>query len=279
MVNCGTKQLDGIEKIVSSNKNGRDKKSVAVSENQNKFINTVNMCFVYIEPGTFIMGSPITEHGRKPDETEHKVTITKGFYMQTTHVTQMQWRDLMGNAHVPCFNECGDDCPVDRISWEESMAFIEKLNKKEGTDRYRLPTEAEWEYACRAGTDTAFSTGNHSETECEFDPVVDKVAWYCANSKGSIQPVAQKEPNAWGLYDMHGNLYEWCMDWYDYYPEGHTTDPVGPETGETKVLRGGAWLYLIWHARSAHRRHHVPTFRNYYTGFRVVYSDSLSRQE
>jgi len=232
--------------------------------------NHLGMRFVYIKPGTFMMGSPPSERGRKPDEQQHAVTITRGFYLQTTEVTQKQWKALMGPDHIPYFDDCGDECPVDRISWEDAVAFIERLNAREKTDKYRLPTEAEWEYACRAGTGTAFFTGENTRTECVLDPVADRAGWYCANAQGSIHPVARKQPNAWGLYDMHGNLYEWCRDWYGDYPEGPATDPAGPPDGETRVFRGGAWMYLVWHARSAHRRRHEPYFRNKYTGFRVA---------
>ena len=234
------------------------------------FINSLDMKFIRIRPGTFIMGSPADERGRKPDEVQHPVTLTREFYLQTTEVTRKQWRALMKNAPIDFDDGCGDDCPVNHVSWEDSIAFIRKLNEKEGTGAYRLPTEAEWEYACRAGSTTAFATGDNVETECMPDPAADTIAWYCANAGGRPRPVAQKPPNAWGLHDMHGNLYEWCSDRYAAYPTGPVTDPGGPASGVTRVFRGGAFMYLVWHARSAHRRHHAPHFRNRYTGFRVA---------
>jgi formylglycine-generating enzyme required for sulfatase activity len=235
-----------------------------------EFANSLGMKFIYIDPGTFIMGSPPEEKGRKPDEVQHSVTLTKGFYLQSTEVTREQWRKLMKSDPIDFTDDCVDDCPVNHISWDDSIAFITKLNKKEGINKYRLPTEAEWEYACRAESTTAFETGDNIETECVSDPAADKIAWYCANTKGQPKPVGTKPPNKWGLHDMHGNMYEWCSDWYDTYPLGSVTDPKGPALGETRVFRGGAFMYLVWHARSAHRRHHATHFRNRYTGFRVA---------
>jgi len=247
--------------------------SLTMENNQaewSDYINSMGMRFIYLEPGTFIMGSPPKEKGRKPDEVEHSVTLTKGFYLQSTEVTREQWRKLMGSDPIDFTDDCADDCPVNHISWDDSIAFIRKLNKKEGVNKYRLPTEAEWEYACRAESTTAFETGNNIETECVFDPAADKIAWYCANTKGQPKPVGTKPPNKWGLHDMNGNVYEWCSDWYDTYSLGSVTDPKGAATGETRVFRGGAFMYLVWHARSAHRRHHASHFKNSYTGLRVA---------
>jgi formylglycine-generating enzyme required for sulfatase activity len=235
-----------------------------------QIINSLGMRFIYLEPGTFIMGSPQEEKGRKPDEVQHSVTLTKGFYLQSTEVTIKQWRKLMGSDPIDFTDDCVEDCPVNHISWDDSIAFIKKLNAKEGLNKYRLPTEAEWEYACRAKSTTAFEAGDNIETECVSDPAADKIAWYCANTKGQPKPVGTKPPNKWGLHDMNGNVYEWCSDWYGAYPSGPLTDPKGPATGKTKVFRGGAFMYLVWHARSAHRRHHATHFRNRYTGFRVA---------
>jgi len=235
-----------------------------------EFINSLGMKFICIKPGTFIMGSPSSEKGRKPDEIQHRVTLTKRFYLQTTEVTRKQWRALMGNGPISLTDGGTEDCPVNHISWEDSIAFIKRLNRKEHTNAYRLPTEAEWEYSCRAESTTAFPTGDNTETECVLDPAADKIAWYCANASGNPQPVAIKPPNKWGLHDMNGNLYEWCSDWYAAYPQRPLTDPEGPATGETRIFRGGAFMYLVWHARSAHRRHHASHFRNRYTGFRVA---------
>ena len=254
-------------------KNNQTENARLCSKNRSvlpELMNSLGMRFIYIEPGTFIMGSPPKEKGRKPDEVQHSVTLTKGFYLQSTEVTREQWRKLMGSDPINFTDGCVDDCPVNHISWDDSIAFINKLNAKEGLNKYRLPTEAEWEYACRAKSTTAFETGDNIETECVSDPAADKIAWYCANANGKPQPVATKQPNKWGLHDMNGNVYEWCSDWYGAYSSGPVTDPKGPAIGDTRVFRGGAFMYLVWHARSSHRRHHATHFRNRYTGFRVA---------
>jgi len=228
------------------------------------------MKFVLIPAGTFMMGSPSDEPGRRPDQQQHKVTISKPFYLQTTEVTQGQWREIMG-TNPSRFKDCGNDCPVDQVSWNDAQKFIGKLNQMEGTDKYRLPTEAEWEYACRAGSTTAFANGDITETWCGYDPNLDQMGWYCGNSDSKTHAVAQKKPNARGLYDMHGNVWEWCEDWYGDYPTGHVTDPKGPSSGTDRVFRGGSWDHLAGYCRSAHRYRKFPDSRNYYgPGFRVA---------
>jgi Uncharacterized conserved protein len=143
--------------------------------------NTIGMTFVYIEPGSYTMGSPSTESGRGSAETQHQVTLTKGYYMQTTEVTQGQWKAVMG-SNPSYFGSCGDDCPVEDVSWTDAQAFITALNEKEQTNKYRLPTEAEWEYAARAGSTTAFANGGISETGCDLDANLDAMGWYCGNA-------------------------------------------------------------------------------------------------
>ena len=230
--------------------------------------NSFGMEFVYIPPGTFIMGSPEDEPGRFDGETQHQVTLTQGFYMQTTEMTQGQWKTVMGN-NIAWFNNCGDDCPADNVSWFDVKNFIDELNtRNEGT--YRLPTEAEWEYAARSGTETAFASGEITETEDGHDPNLDSMGWYIYNSGYEPQPVAQKKPNAWGLYDMHGNVWEWVSDWYGDYPDSEVTDPKGPSSGEFRVLRGGCWANLARGCRSANRYKYDPEKRIYYIGFRLV---------
>jgi len=243
--------------------------------------------FVFIPPGEFLMGIPETEAERDDDETLHKVRLTKGFYMQTTEVTQGQWRTIMGN-NPSSFKACGDDCPVENVSWNHVQEFIKRLNRFIKGRKYRLPTEAEWEYAARAGTTTAFANGDITETGCEYDPNLDAMGWYCGNSgvtyKGCIDatrregsscagthPVAQKQPNAWGLYDMHGNVWEWCQDWYwyDSYPSEPVTDPKGPDAGSARVYRGGSWTYDARYCRSADRDYAHPAKRYYDLGFRL----------
>ena len=157
------------------------------------------------------MGSPSGESNRDSDEKQHRVTLTREYYMQTTEVTQGQWRKVMG-SNPSKFTNCGDNCPVEKVSWEDCQQFIQKLNGMEGTRKYRLPTEAEWEYAARAGTTGAYAGD------------LDAMAWYDDNSGGKTHAVGGKSPNAWGLYDMHGNVYEWCQDWKGNYPSGSVTD-------------------------------------------------------
>ncbi len=223
-------------------------------------INSVGMKFVLIPSGEFTMGSPASEKDRDSDETQHKVKITKPFYMQTTEVTQAQWKAVMGNnpSHFK-----GDNLPVEQVSWDDVQEFLKKLSAKEGA-KYRLPTEAEWEYACRGGSTTRFCFGDDESKLGEY-------AWYGANSDSKTHPVEMKKPNAWGLYDMHGNVCEWCSDWYDkdYYSKSPANDPQGPASGSHRVLRGGCWGDIAGVCRSAFRRWNWPADRDYGIGFRV----------
>ena len=195
-----------------------------------EFTNSMGMKFVRIEPGTFLMGS---DSGDSDEEKPaHKVTLTKGFYMQMTEVTQKEWQAVMGD-NPSSFK--GPDLPVEQVSWEDALEFLKKLNAAEKGAKYRLPSEAEWEYAARAG-----QAGEPANLEA--------VAWYETNSGKQTHPVGQKQPNAWGLYDMLGNVYEWCADWYDYdfYAKSPSVDPPGPGSGKLRVLRGGSWdLYGV----------------------------------
>ncbi|MDY6838653.1 MAG: formylglycine-generating enzyme family protein [Thermodesulfobacteriota bacterium] len=238
-------------------------------EHEAPFTNSMGMTFVSIPPGTFVMGSPEDETGRHDDEHQCVVTLTKGFYCQTTEVTQGQWFEVMGN-NPSHFQDCGDNCPVEFVSWNDCQEFIKQLNGLEGGNKYRLPTEAEWEYACRAGSQRAFAFGNIMETGCGHDPHLDAVGWYCGNSGKKPHPVARKRPNAFGLYDMHGNMWEWCQDWYDSYPSGPVTDPRGPPSGSGRVLRGGGWHEDAEDCRSAIRVGRFPESKAGTLGFRLV---------
>jgi formylglycine-generating enzyme required for sulfatase activity len=226
------------------------------------FTNSLGMKFVRIEPGEFLMGSPANEEGRYTDETQHKVKITKPFMLGITPVTQKQWVTLMGNN--PSYFK-GDDLPVIEVSWDDAVAFCQKLSAKEGKT-YRLPTEAEWEYACRAGTTTQYHTG-------DGEKALDEAGWYDKNSGNTTHPVGQKKANAWGLYDMHGNVMEWCSDYYGPYPAGDAVDPTGPAQGDansSRVLRGGSWSINPQLCRAACRDWGSPGLRYDNGGFRCL---------
>ena len=203
------------------------------------------------------------------NEIRHQVTLTQGFYMQITEVTQGQWRSLMRN-NPSFFNGCGDNCPVEQVSWNDAQQFIWRLNQVEGGDKYRLPTEAEWEYACRAGSAAAIVSGEIRAIECGHDADLADVAWFCGNSAKTIHPVAQKKANAWGLYDMHGNVSELCQDWCGAYPPDQVTDPKGPASGLDHAVRGGGWDSYARHCRSACRGAVSAGQKTYDVGFRLV---------
>ncbi|NBS91600.1 formylglycine-generating enzyme family protein, partial [bacterium] len=192
------------------------------------------------------------------DETQHEVTLTKPFYMGKYEVTQEQWESVMGNN--PSSRTKGAKLPVTDVSWEDCQEFIKKLNAKT-KGGYRLPTEAEWEYSCRAGTSTAYSFGNNlMKADANYD-----------DSKiGKPVAVGSYKPNAFGLYDMHGNVWEWCEDWHSEYPTGAVTDTAGPLTGNGRVLRGGSFGYLVSWARSSYRAYGTAASRNVYGGFRLA---------
>jgi formylglycine-generating enzyme required for sulfatase activity len=223
------------------------------------FTNTLGMKFVWIPPGTFLMGSPSGEQGRFSDETQHRVTLTKGFYLGVYAVTQTEWQAVMGTnrSHFK-----GDKRPVERVSWDHCQEFCRKLSEREGKT-YRLPTEAEWEYACRAGTTKAYYFGD--------DPAkLPDYAWFDGNSGDETHPVGQKKPNAWGLYDMHGNVWEWCQDWYGGYPTSDQVDPQGPSEGSDRVYRGGSWRHDPRRCRSADRHRFEPGHRYHNLGCRLA---------
>lgn len=232
------------------------------------FKNSVGMEFVLIKPGKFLMGSPEDEPGRYIGERSHPVNLTNSFYMQTTEVTQEQWMSLI-KKNPSSQKGCGANCPVEQVSWDDVQQFIIELNQKEGSDKYRLPTEAEWEYACRGGNTSAFSNGNITNLQCGRDPNLDVTGWYCWNSKNRLQPVAQKKPNTWGLYDMPGNVQEWCQDWFGPYPFDEVTNPKGPPSGSYRVMRGGTWYSPARDCRCASRFGSPPHYRFRHIGFRL----------
>ncbi len=212
--------------------------------------------FSLIPAGTFHMGS---EDGSSNESPVHTVTLTRSFYMQRTPVTQGQWREIMGSS-PSSFDGCGDTCPVERVTWNEAQQFIQLLNQRFPSGNYRLPTEAEWEYAARAGT-----TGDYGGTG-----VLDDMGWYEENSGGRTHPVALKEPNAWSLHDMHGNVFEWVQDWYGPYTPGAKTDPTGPAMGIGRGARGGSWFSPADRARSATRSGSLAENRFPNVGFRLA---------
>jgi formylglycine-generating enzyme required for sulfatase activity len=218
--------------------------------------------FVLIPAGTVTIGSPEDEPGRFDNETGHPVTISRAFYLQATEVTQGQWKRVMG-SNPSHFRTCGDNCPVEQVSWTDVGEFIRRLNRMEGTDKYGLPTEAQWEYAARAGTAKRFHAGDGDED-------LSRAGWWSENSGFETHPVGRKEPNAWGLYDMHGNVWEWVRDWYGPYPSSRVTDPEGPASGDYRVMRGGSWSSSAGFCRSAFRVSGDPAGRVSALGFRLL---------
>ncbi len=250
---------------------------------------TVKLDLVWIPPGTFRMGSPKSEKGRQPDEIYHRVTISKGFWMSKYEITQAQWKAVMGNnqsdfrngdnvrVKKPTYFEAGNsstfrgdsNLPVDSVSFKDTQNFIRKLNRQTRM-AFRLPTEAEWEYACRAGTTTAFYFGNSLSSDmADFDgrhPYNGSKGVY----RNRTTPVGSFKPNSFGLYDMHGNVWEWCRDWYGAYSSKPVIDPTGPESGKYRVLRGGCWFLDAMYCRSAYRDKGYPDKRVGLLGFRLV---------
>lgn len=206
------------------------------------FTNSIGMKFAWIPPGRFVMGSPETEKPRSDEERQHKVTLTKGFYLATHPVTQASWREVMGE-NPSRFK--GDDRPVENVSWDDCQEFLRKMSNRDG-HAYRLPTEAEWEYACRAGTTGKYHFGQSIGKRARF-------------GSRSTSVVGILPPNGWGLFDVHGNVEEWCADWYGDYPKGEVVDPQGPQSGEYRVLRGGSWMGEATDVRSAHRNPGEPS--------------------
>ena len=219
--------------------------------------NSIGMHFVPIPAGTFTMGD---------GEHAHKVTLTQSFHLGQHEVTQEQYEKVMGATPS---NFKGPQNPVEKVSWDDAVEFCRKLSElpeeKAAGYVYRLPTEAEWEYACRAGTTTEYSFGDSASELGAY-------AWYDENSGKTTHPVGGKQANPWGLYDMHGNVWEWCQDWYGDYPSGSVTDPTGAVSGSSRVLRGGSWFNNSDYCLSANRYWSSPDSRFIILGFRVLRS-------
>jgi len=214
---------------------------------------------VLIRAGSFRMGSEVGEEDELP---LHDVRIARDFWLARTEVTQAQWEAVMGRKPN---GFKGGDLPVDNVSWDDCQWFVRQLNRRIGGARFRLPTEAEWEYACRAGSATEYCFGEDATQLGDY-------AWYGGNTNGTTQPVAQKKPNAWGLFDMHGNAREWCADWYGEYAEGRVVDPGGPEIAKHSINRGGCASDSASFLRSANRDWCAPADRRSALGFRLARS-------
>jgi formylglycine-generating enzyme required for sulfatase activity len=220
--------------------------------------NRIGMEFVLIPAGEFPMGA---DNGTDDEKPVHRVRISKPFYLGIYEVTQSQWQTIMNNN--PSAFQGDSNLPVENVSWDDVQEFLRKLHAREGRTTYRLPTEAEWEYAARAGTTTAYSFGNEASQLGEY-------AWCAENSGEKTHPVGQKNPNAWGMYDLHGNVWEWVQDWYGKYTTDTVTDPQGPSSGSLRVFRGGSWRNGARDCRSAHRYYAAPGNRRGTLGFRLL---------
>lgn len=221
-------------------------------------ITSPTIAMIWVKPGAFLMSSTFGFG----DDTE--VTLTQGYWLGRTEITQAQWQAIMDYVPLPSHFQ-GSERPVEKVAWNIVEIFCDRLNAQEHAAgrlpagyEYTLPTEAQWEYACRAG-----STGI-------FAGEIDALTWYDANSDGETHPVAQKQPNAWGFHDMHGNVTEWCADWYGAYPGGRVNDPAGLPIGQFRVLRGGCWNWSAGSCRSAYRAWTHPSLNNFSTGFRLA---------
>ena len=263
--------------------------------------------YVIIPAGDFTMGTPVSEACRNSDEVEHQVSISHSFLMKATEVTQAEWLEVMEDANPAFFKNCGPDCPVEKISWFDAVYYCNKLSQQEGLEPcyellgdgvlwtdgvlcqgYRLPTEAEWERAARGGTSTPLYNGVLTECNCGEDLVLDQIGWTCSNSAvdyagcadatifggpecAGTHPVAHKVPNDYGLYDTAGNCWEWTWDWYGAYSTaGLVVDPMGPQEGEERVLRGGCWAHQNSNVRSGNRSDYDPSSTAAAVGFRPV---------
>jgi formylglycine-generating enzyme required for sulfatase activity len=249
--------------------------SISSAQPPKEITNSIGMKLVLIPKGTFMMGSPESEQGRKQDETKHEVTISKDYYLGVYEVTQAQYEKVIGKnpsrfQGAIVGNE-NADLPVDNVSWDDAVEFCKKLSElpeeKKAGRVYRLPTEAQWEYACRAGSKTAYSFDDE-------EGLLPEHGWFNRNSSNRTHTVGLLEPNAWGLYDMHGNVWECCSDWYEEYPKGAVSDPTGPKEGSLRVFRGGSWDVVAADCQSAFRCRLDPSIRLDSVGFRLALSPS-----
>jgi formylglycine-generating enzyme len=244
--------------------------SVARNRTRLPFKSSVGITFVWIRHGTFLMGSPPDEKNRERIESQHKIRLSNGWFMGIHPVTQAQWRTVMGTnpSRFP-----GDTLPVEQVTWHECHEFCKRLTVMDGKP-YRLPTEAEWEFACRAGTTTPFHFGETISTDqANFDGKYVHGDGQEGTCRQKTTPVGVFPPNAWGLYDFHGNVWEWCKDWYGPYPIEDSEDYDGPLHGAERVIRGGAWNQIPKRCRSAYRERADPMKRRKDVGFRICFSE------
>ena len=251
-------------------KNNKSKKN---NTKQVFTIKEINLEMIDCPAGSFMMGSPENEIGKYTDEIYHKVNISKPFKISKYEITQKQYEAIIGCNPS---NFKGASRPVEKVSWKEAQDFCKILNKKyekyiPAGYKFDLPTEAQWEYACRAGTTTSLNSGKNITSRNEACPNVDEVAWYDKNSKDETHPVGQKKPNSWGIYDMHGNVWEWVKDYYNWYPETEVTDPVCNNAENLiTMFRGGSYGNDNCGCRSAARCYYYPESQYEYVGFRVA---------
>jgi len=230
----------------------------------NIIINSIGMEFIFIGAGSFQMGAHESEDGSSKEKPRHEVKLSQPFYIGKHEVTQAQWQAIM-STNPSLFT--GPTKPVNRVSWDDVQTFIARLNTIEKTTSYRLPTEAQWEYAARAESQTSYCYGDDPKGE-----KLNRYSWYEKNSKNQIHPVGELKPNNWGIHDMHGNVQEWVQDWYDknYYQSSDETDPTGPASGRKRVVRGGSWINPAYHCRSAARSYYSSDYVDNDIGFRLV---------
>ena len=266
MVGCGEDTKKPVGDSPESNQTSAETppaKTDSSAEGKPFAIPDLSMEMLWVKPGTFEMGSPSSEKDRQDRETPHSVTLTQGFYLGKHEVTQSQWEKVMGSNPS---KYKGADRPVETVSWTEVTSFCNKLTASERMAgrlpagmTYQLPTEAQWEYACRAGTKTSFSFGD-SLTSGQAN---------ISGGPGETTAVGKYPANGWGFHDMHGNVWEWCADRYGIYPTVAATDPVGPAVGSYRVRRGGSWDFTVLSARSASRRRREPADSFNSLGFRL----------
>ncbi|MDR1167245.1 MAG: formylglycine-generating enzyme family protein [Deltaproteobacteria bacterium] len=226
--------------------------------------NSVGMKFALISPGAFTMGADLNvENAFIWEAPQHRVTISRPFYMGIYEVTQAEWRSVMGGANPSEFK--GQTLPVENVSWDDAVSFVRNLNQKEGTEKYRLPTDAEWEYSARAGTTSAQFFGGDENSLGTY-------AWFLDNSGDKTRPSGEKSPNPWGLYDIYGNVWEWVQDFYGDYSSDAATDPKGPSEGSYRVNRGCGWDSPSGDCRSAKRFRNTPDYRYGNLGLRVAFT-------